>query len=137
MGADEITAFLTHLAVKNKVSASTQNQVLFALLFLYRDVLKIVLPRIEGVIRAKKPEHLPVVFTSDEAKAILARLSGIPFLAVGLLYSAGLRLSEALRLLASKTLILNRHKLRCVTAKARKTALRFCRNLYANRFMNN
>jgi len=58
MGAEEITAFLTHLAVNEKVSASTQNQAFFALLFLYRDVLKINLPLIEGVIRAKRPEHL-------------------------------------------------------------------------------
>ena len=71
MGAEEITAFLTHLAVKEKVSASTQNQAFFALLFLYRDVLRIVLPNIEGVVRAKRPEHLPVVFTPNEAKAIL------------------------------------------------------------------
>ena len=98
MGADEISAFLTDLAVKGNVSASTQNQALFALLFLYRDVLKIVLPRVEGVIRAKRPEHLPVVFTSTEARAILARLSGVPLLVAGLLYGAGLRLSEALRL---------------------------------------
>ena len=98
MGADEIAAFLTDLAVNRKVSASTQNQALFALLFLYRDVLKIALPRIEGVVRAKKPDHLPVVFTSGEAKAILARLSGVSLLVVGLLYGAGLRLSEALRL---------------------------------------
>jgi integron integrase len=98
MGADEISAFLTDLAVEGKVSASTQNQALFALLFLYRDVLKIALPRIEGVVRAKRPEHVPVVFTPIEAKKILNRLSGIPFLAASLLYGAGLRLSEALRL---------------------------------------
>ncbi len=98
MGADEITEFLTDLAVNGRVSASTQNQALFALLFLYRDVLKIALPRIEGVIRAKRPEHLPVVFTAEEAKAILARLSGVSFLVASLLYGAGLRLAEALRL---------------------------------------
>lgn len=98
MGADEIGAFLTNLAVKGNVSASTQNQALFALLFLYRDVLKIVLPRIEGVVRAKRSEHLPVVFTASEAKAVLSRLSGVSFLVAGLLYGAGLRLSEALRL---------------------------------------
>ena len=80
MGAEEITAFLTDLAVRGKVSASTQNQALFAILFLYRDVLAIELPRIEGVVRAKRPEHLPVVFTPTEAKAILANLTGVPFL---------------------------------------------------------
>jgi hypothetical protein len=71
MGAEEITSFLTHLAVKEKVSSSTQNQAFFALLFLYRDVLKIDLPRIKGVVRAKRPQNLPVVFTQREAKAIL------------------------------------------------------------------
>lgn len=98
MGADEISAFLTYLAVEGKVSASTQNQAFFAILFLYRDVLKIVLPKIEGVHRAKRPEHLPVVFTTAEAKAILGNITGVPFLVASLLYGAGLRLSEALHL---------------------------------------
>lgn len=98
MGAEEISAFLTDLAVNGKVSASTQNQAFFALLFLYRDVLRINLPHIEGVVRAKRAEHLPTVFTNEEAKAILARLDGVPFLAASLLYGAGLRLAEALRL---------------------------------------
>ena len=98
MGAVEITAFLTDLAVRGKVSASTQNQALFAILFLYRDVLGIELPRIEGVVRAKRPEHLPVVFSAPEAKAILDQMSGVPHLVASLLYGSGLRLSEALRL---------------------------------------
>lgn len=98
MGAEEISAFLTDLAVKGKVSASTQNQAFFAILFLYRDVLKINLPHIEGVVRAKRPEHLPTVFTNKEAKAILARLNGVPYLVASLLCGAGLRLTEALRL---------------------------------------
>ena len=98
MGAQEITEFLTHLAVNDKVSASTQNQAFFALLFLYRDVLRIHLPNIEGVVRAKRPEHLPVVFTPNEAKAVLANLDGVPFLVASLLYGSGLRLTEALHL---------------------------------------
>lgn len=98
MNAEEITAFPTHLAVNDKVSASTQNQAFFALLFLYRDVLRINLPNIEGVVRAKRPEHLPVVFSTDEAKAILANLSGVPLLVASLLYGSGLRLTEALHL---------------------------------------
>jgi len=98
MGADEISEFLTHLAVKKKVSASTQNQAFFALLFLYRDVLRIDLPKIENVLRAKRPEHIPVVFTTREAKAIIENLSGVPFLVASLLYGASLRLTEALRL---------------------------------------
>ena len=98
MGAGEISAFLTHLAVDEKVSASTQNQAFFSILFLYRDVLKIALPKIEGVHRAKRPEHLPVVFTASEAKAILGQIKGVPFLVTSLLYGAGLRLTEALHL---------------------------------------
>lgn len=98
MGATEITEFLTDLAVNGKVSASTQNQAFFSLMFLYRDVLRINLPNIEGVVRAKRPEHLPVVFTVSEAKAILANLNGVPYLVVSLLYGAGLRLTEALHL---------------------------------------
>jgi integron integrase len=98
MGAAEITEFLTDLAVNGKVSASTQNQAFFSLLFLYRDVLRINLPNIEGVIRAKRPEHLPVVFTVNEVKAILANLKGVPYLVGSLLYGAGLRLTEALHL---------------------------------------
>ena len=98
MGADEISEFLTHLAVAEKVSASTQNQAFFALLFLYRDVLRITLPKIENVLRAKRPERVPVVFTPKEAKAILANLAGVPLLVASLLYGAGLRLTEALRL---------------------------------------
>ncbi len=98
MGAEEITAFLTHLAVNDKVSASTRNQAFFSLLFLYRDVLHIKLPNIEVVIRAKHPEHLPTVFTQREAKAILGNLSGVPFLVASLLYGADLRLTEALHL---------------------------------------
>jgi integrase len=97
MGATKISAFLTHLAVNGNVSASTKIK-LFFLLFLYRDVLRIDLPRIENVHRAKRPERLPVVFTQQEAKTILACLSGVPFLVASLLYGAGLRLTEALRL---------------------------------------
>lgn len=98
MGVEEIGAFLTDLAVQRKVSAATQNQALFALLFLYRDVLQIDLPRVEGVVRAKRPERLPVVFTAQEARTILRKLSGVSYLVAGLLYGSGLRLAEALRL---------------------------------------
>ena len=98
MGAAEVETFLTHLAVERNVAASTQNQPLAALLFLYRDVLRIDLPRLEGVIRVKRSEHLPVVFNPREAKAILENLTGVPFLVASLLYGAGLRLTEALHL---------------------------------------
>jgi site-specific recombinase XerD len=72
MGADEVTSFLTHLAVQRNVSASTQNQALAALLFLYRDVLRIDLPWMKDITRAKKPARLPVVFSRDEVKRLLA-----------------------------------------------------------------
>lgn len=75
MSAEEIKQFLTHLAVERAVAASTQNVALNALLFLYRDVLEIPLPLIEGVVRAKVPGRLPVVFTRAEVKAILSQMT--------------------------------------------------------------
>jgi integron integrase len=98
MGADEVRSFLTHLATAGRVAASTQNQALAALLFLYRDVLGIELPHVDGVVRAKKPWRLPVVLTRPEAQGVLARLEGTPAVVAGLLYGSGLRLLEALRL---------------------------------------
>lgn len=98
MGAPEIEAFLTHLAVNRRVSASTQNQALSALLFLYRQVLEIKLPWLEGVERAKTPKRLPVVLTQDEVRAVLAQLEGKHWLIASLLYGSGLRLLESLRL---------------------------------------
>src|SRR5688572_15811752 len=98
MGATELTAFLSNLAVQQNVAASTQNQALHAILFLYRDVLKIDLPWLDQVQRAKKPQHLPVVFTRDEAKALLAQLQGTTWLMAMLTYGSGLRLLECLRL---------------------------------------
>jgi integron integrase len=98
MGTDEIRAFLSFLAVQQRVAASTQNAAFSAVLFLYRDVLKKELPRLEGVERARRPTRLPVVFTRVEVQSILPHLSGTPHLVVSLLYGAGLRLMEALRL---------------------------------------
>ena len=98
MGAQELTAFLSHLAVQSNVAASTQNQALHAILFLYRDVLKIDLPWLDQVERAKKPQRLPVVFTRDEVKALLAQLQGTTWLMAMLTYGSGLRLLECLRL---------------------------------------
>lgn len=98
MGATEVEAFLTHLAVKNSVSASTQNQALSALLFLYREVLKIDLPWLNGFTPAKKSSRVPVVLTKEEVDRILSRLSGTNWIIANLLYGAGLRLTEALRL---------------------------------------
>jgi integron integrase len=98
MGELEINAFLTHLAVAEKVSASTQNQALSALLFLYRHVIGKEVGDLGHVIRARKPSHLPVVLTRDEVKALLAQLSGVKWLMASLMYGAGLRLMECLRL---------------------------------------
>jgi integron integrase len=98
MGAVELEAFLTHLAVHGRVSASTQNQALQALLFLYRYVLEIDLPWLENVTRASKPKRLPVVLSRTEVRAVLGELSGTAWLAASLLYGSGLRLTEALRL---------------------------------------
>jgi integron integrase len=98
LGAPELSAFLSALAVQGKVSASTQNQALNAILFLYREVLKITLPWLEGVQRARKPQHLPVVLTRDEVKRVLARLNGTVWLMAAVTYGAGLRLLECLRL---------------------------------------
>ena len=98
MGAEEIRQFLSHLAVEGKIAASTQNVALCALLFLYRDVLGVELPYVEGIERAKRPARLPVVFSRQEVDALLSRLPGVYNLVGGLLYGSGLRLTEALRL---------------------------------------
>lgn len=98
MGEPEINAFLTHLAVEEKVSSSTQNQALSALLFLYRYVIGKEVGDLGNVIRARKPVRLPVVLTRDEVKALLAQLAGEQWLMASLMYGAGLRLMECLRL---------------------------------------
>ncbi len=98
MAESEINAFLTHLAVREKVSASTQNQALSALLFLYRHVLGRQLGDLGDVVRARRPKRLPVVLTRAEVKAILGNLTGDKWLMASLMYGAGLRLLECLRL---------------------------------------
>ena len=98
MGANEVREFLTHLAVEGNVAASTQNQAFAALLFLYRDFFGKPLVGLETVVRAKKPRRLPDVLTKDEARRLLAFLRGEKWLVANLLYGAGLRLKEALRL---------------------------------------
>jgi integron integrase len=94
----EINAFLTHLAVDGRVSASTQTQALCALLFLYRTVLEREVGELEGLVRAKRRRKLPVVLTREEVKAVLAQLHGVDYLFLALLYGTGTRLTEALRL---------------------------------------
>jgi integron integrase len=98
MGTEEIRQFLSHLAVEGSVSASTQNVALCALLFLYRDVLGVELPYVEGIQRAKRPARVPVVFTRKEVERLLARLSGTYGLIARLLYGSGLRVMESVRL---------------------------------------
>lgn len=98
MAESEINAFLTPLAVNEKVSASTQNQALCALLFRYRHVIGREIGDLGDVICARKPKRLPVVMTRDEVKAVLDHLSGDKGLMASLLYGAGLRLVECLRL---------------------------------------
>jgi integron integrase len=98
MGGDEIGGYLTYLAVERKVSASTQNQALSALLFLYRQVLRIDPGAVDHVPHAHSPMHVPVVLSVDEVRAVLDQLTGIPRIVVALLYGAGLRLQESLEL---------------------------------------
>ena len=98
MGAPELEAFLSDLAVRKQVAANTQNQALSALLFLYREVLGVELPWLDGVTRAKRPKRVPTVLSRDEVACLLAHMDGRPRLLAALLYGAGLRLMEALRL---------------------------------------
>jgi integron integrase len=98
MAEAEVTGFLTHLARDGGVAASTQNQALSALLFLYKEVLKQELGWLKNVERAKKPARLPVVLTREEVRKMFQRLHGTPRLMTGLLYGSGLRLMECVRL---------------------------------------
>ena len=98
MGAPEVTAFLNHLAQDRGVAAATQNQALAALLFLYREVLAQPLPWLDALERAKQPVHRPTVLTEDEVQRLLARMHGTKWLMGSLLYGAGLRLRECLKL---------------------------------------
>lgn len=98
MGSAEVQAYLTHLAVRKQVAASTQNTAFSALLFLFREVLRQEMPDLDGIPRARRPARLPVVFTRAEVQRVLAHLSGTPLLIVSLLYGGGLRLMEAMRL---------------------------------------
>lgn len=98
MGKVEVERYLSWLAEKRNVAASTQNQALNAILFLYRDVLELEMGRLEGVTRAKKPKRLPVVLPRNEVCSILNSMSGQSRLVASLLYGAGLRLLDGLRL---------------------------------------
>ncbi len=98
MGEREVEAFLTTLATEGKVAAGTQNQALAALLFLYREVLKVELPWMESVVRAKRPSRVPTVLSRDEVTRLLAVMDGQTWLMAALLYGTGMRLMECLRL---------------------------------------
>ena len=98
MGEPEIAQYLTYLATQRKVAASTQNQTLNELIFLYHEVLKINLGRIDDVVRAKKPQHLPQVLTPEEVQRVLSFIQDTHQLMARLLYGAGLRLLECCRL---------------------------------------
>lgn len=98
MGGPEVSKFLSALAVEGDVAASTQNQALSALLFLYREVLGQTLPWLDDVVRAKRPARLPAVLSRDEVRAVIRHIDGTPRLMALLLYGAGLRLLECARL---------------------------------------
>ena len=108
MGAAEVSAFLADLAVRQRVSASTQKQALSGLLFLYREELRTPLPRVEVAERVKMPTRLPVVLSRDEVRAVLRQLQGTMRLIASLLYGTGLRLGECLELRV-KDLDFDRH----------------------------
>jgi integron integrase len=98
MGETEVAAFLTHLAVERRVAASTQNQALNAILFLYKQVLGKEIGLVGGVVRSKRAVRLPVVLTRSEVQAVLLRLKGAEWLMAGLMYGSGLRVFECVRL---------------------------------------
>lgn len=98
MGPREVTAFLSYLALERNVSPSTQNQAFNALMFLYRHILDQPIEGLNGTVRAKKRQKIPVVLTTDEIRSVLKELDGLHWLAACLLYGSGLRLMECLRL---------------------------------------
>jgi integron integrase len=110
LGGEDIASFLTHLAVHDSVSASTQNQAASALLFLYREVLGISVDAPQGVLRPNKTKRLPIVLTREEVLKILANMTGTKLLVCGILYGSGLRLLEALQLRV-KDVVLDRREL--------------------------
>lgn len=125
MGAVEVRAFLSDLAVHRNVAASTQNQALSALLFLYGGVLAQPLDLRDDIVRAKAPKRVPVVLTPDEVRQVLGRLEGAPRLVATLLHGTGVRLLECLRLRVQDVdLALNQILVR--DGRARRTGARCC-----------
>ena len=98
LGAAEVTAFLTSLAVERHVAPSTQTQALSAILFLYREVLQLDLPWLDNVVRAKLPHHVPIVLSRTEVRALFGCMTGVPAVMAGLLYGSGIRVLECCQL---------------------------------------
>jgi len=119
MGEKEISEFLTYLAVEENVAASTQNQALSALLFLYREVLRKGLDLPLELVWAKRPKRLPTVLTKEEVRQVIAQLTGVHRLIVPLLYGSGLRLMECMRLRV-KDLDFGQHQILVRDAKGAK-----------------
>ena len=119
LGAAELSAFLSALASEHHVSASTQNQALSAVLFLYRDVLATPIGQVDGVVRASTPQRLPVVLSRREVAVVMEQLEGVQWIVANLLYGAGLRLLEALALRV-KDIDLERRELTIRQGKGRK-----------------
>ena len=136
MGVDEIRQYLPHLASVGRVAAATQNQALAALLFLYREVLGVELPFIDGVERAQRPLRVPVVLTHAEAGQILAHISGPYQLMASLLYGAGLRLMECVRLRV-KAVDFGYRQITVRDGKERRTGARCCQRCSRSRLSGN
>jgi len=119
LGAAEIAAFLSWLATARRVSSSTRNQALSAVLFLYKHVIRIEIGAIEQVPRAKMPHRLPVVLSLEEVESILTHVQGTMWIVVALLYGAGLRLQECLELRA-KDLDFDQHQIVVRRGKGQK-----------------
>ncbi len=120
MGATEVEAFLTHLAVEQKVAPSTQNQALSALIFLYREVYQHDTDWSLNAVRARPTRYLPTVLTPSEVSAVLDNLSGVYLIVVKLLYGSGLRLTEGLKL-RIKDVDFSQHQLIIRDAKGRES----------------
>jgi integrase len=132
MGKPEVNAFLTFLAVRKKVSASTQNQALSALVFLYREVLQKPFEWLDELERAKRPPHIPVVLSREEVQSVFNHLNGTFWLMAALLYGCGLRLMDAYDS-GSKISISNINKSSFVMQKDKKIALRYFHQISSNR----
>jgi integron integrase len=119
MGEAEVSQFLSFLATREKVTASTQNQALNALLFLYREVLKKDLDWLRGIVRAKRPSRLPVVLSREEVRSVLNEMIGVEHLMASLIYGTGMRIGECLRLRV-KDLDFHRNEITVRDGKGRK-----------------